>query len=121
MRDGVDELSPDATRDLFGPEAQAGGTADEAQANKITAPNPPDDDSDIVEPIERYRGLMAALYGSDFPLLEAFDKVTSENENFRLTGNMPMLEEMLVHCQPSDWAHWARGRWAYHASAVQNH
>ena len=108
-------------RDLFGPEAQAPGLSpDESKANQLAAPNPPDND-DLVEPIDRYRALMAALYGSDFPLIDAFDKLTSENPQYAAIGQMPTLEEMLPLTENSGWASWVRGRWSQHTSAVQMH
>jgi hypothetical protein len=108
-------------RDLFGPQAHSPGQSpDESQANAIVAPNPPED-GDLVEPIERYRGLMVALYGSDFPLIRAFDQLTSNDETFKVMGQMPTLEQMLPLCEASEWASWVRGRWSLHAAAVQMH
>lgn len=108
-------------RDLFGPEAATPGQSpDESKANQITAPNPPESD-DIVEPIARYRGLMQALYGSGFPLITAFDELTSQNPQYEMTGQMPTLEEMLPLTKGPDWVSWTRNRWNLHGAAVQMH
>ena len=109
-------------RDLFGPEAAGVSPGDAQRANEVTAANPPNSETDdIVEPIARYRALMAALYGSDFPLIEAFDKLTSGDPNFAARGTMPTLEQMLPLTEASAWASWTRGRWSYHAPAVEPH
>lgn len=108
-------------RDLFGPGALLPGQSPEpSKSNDITAPNPPED-TDLVEPIDRYRGLMGALYGSDFPLIDAFDKVTSDNPQYAATGQMPSLHDLLPFTRPEDWAKWVRTRWEHHAPAVQMH
>ena len=113
-------LTDAVMRDLFGPEAEVGPSGDPQRANEVTAPNLPETD-DLVEPIERYRALMAALYGSDFPLIDAFDRLTSEDPAFAAEGRMPTLEQMLPLTEASAWATWVRGRWTYHAAAVQQH
>lgn len=108
-------------RDLFGPDASTPGQSpDESKANQITAPNPPESD-DVVEPITRYRGLMQALYGSQFPLINAFDQLISQNPQYEMTGQMPTFEEMLPLTQGTEWVSWVRGRWSMHGAAVQMH
>lgn len=115
-------LTDAVMRDLFGPEAQVGPSGDPQRANDVAAPNPPTAETDeLVEPIERYRSLMAALYGSDFPLIDAFDRLTAEDPAFAAQGRMPTLEQMLPLTEASAWAQWTRNRWSYHAPAVAHH
>lgn len=115
-----DEGQLETLRDLFGPEAFAGEGTQPSKANEVAGPNPPDDE-DTTEPLDQYRSLMAALYGSDFPLIRAFDVVTEQDPTYEMTGRMPPLETLLPHTQPDEWATWVRGRWALHRAAVEMH
>lgn len=69
--------------------------ADPSQANEIVSPNPPDQ-LDMIPQTEQRKMLAAALYGSDFPAINASHK-------------------------PEDWASWVRGRWTAHRGAVEKH
>lgn len=106
-------------RDLFGPDAQGvqGGVS---KANELAAPNPPEDE-DQTEPIAQYASLMAALYGSDFPLIAAMQEVCADDPQYETKGILPPLEAMLKRTDHGQWASWARGRWALHRAAVEMH
>jgi hypothetical protein len=111
-------------RDLFGPEALGAG-GDDSQSNAIAAPNPPED-QDQTDPLDQLTGLMAALYGSDFPLIRAvnqFAAMAPDNvmEQGMQPNTMPPLPYLLAQCDPGDWVSWVRGRWNLHRAAVDMH
>lgn len=117
---GVTSASGEAWRDLFGPEAQGGLQNEPSASNTIAAPNPPEDFGDVT-PIDRQRNLMAALYGADFPLLQALDEERDADPQIDATGMMPTQERLLPRTTPDEWSAWVRGRWSAHRAAVELH
>lgn len=102
--------------ELFGP----GDLPGSSQTNEKVKPNPPEDHDDV-EPLERLSTLMAALYRSQFPLINALDRVRAQDPQFDLLGVMPPLQRLLAETQPDDWANWVRGTWSSHRAAVEMH
>lgn len=122
---GLSNPQAPVLRDLFGADAIVGDEADESKSNQITAPNPPDE-NDLTEPLDRLTGLMAALYGSDFPLIRAVNEISAMAPEEMLQigvvpNTMPPLKELLKRCDAGDWVSWVRGRWALHRAAVEMH
>lgn len=83
-------------------------------ANQKMEPNPPED-ADLVEPIERRRAMMIALYGPDFPLVKAMDTATANNDQ----DFSP--QHLAQYTEPDEWCVWARTRWDAHRAAVSTH
>ncbi len=127
---GVANMAPDEAmraglRDLFGENAVfAGDGTDESKANQVVAPNEPED-VDTTLPIDRIKSLMAALYGSDFPLINALDTVMGDSQRAMQDGmtmnSMPPLQELLKETSHDEWCMWTRGRWGLHRAAVEMH
>ncbi len=112
-------------RDLFGADALVGPEGNPERANQIAGPNAPDETEDAT-PIAQQCDLMAALYGSDFPLIRALHEWDAQSDEEKLAVGMvphqtPSLEQLLPRCEPMDWVRWVRGRWALHRAAVETH
>lgn len=92
-------------------------------ANLIAEPNPPDDEQDPSDTLDRLRALMVALYGMDFPLVNAWDTAVSKDPQYNETQTPPPLDVLLgiASEHPDEWAAWVRGRWGSHDAAVQMH
>jgi hypothetical protein len=110
--------------ELFGPDgAPPGAFSDGAgisETNEIAAPNPPDDD-DTIEQLDRLSDLMASLYGSSFPLIEALARVRAEEPEWDARQQLPPLERLIKETEPDDWQNWVRSRWSTHRQAVEMH
>lgn len=83
-------------------------------ANEKMAPNPPED-ADMVDPLERRQGLMRALYGPDFPLIDALqDAITAGEQDLS-------VHVLAKYTDSDDWCSWGRGRWDAHRASVATH
>lgn len=83
-------------------------------ANEKMQPNQPED-ADLVDPVDRRRARMAALYGNDFPLCTALDQAQAKGE---MVFDAATLAQ---YTTPDEWCTWARNRWSAHAPAVATH
>lgn len=83
-------------------------------ANEKMAPNPPED-ADLVDPLDRRQGLMRALYGPDFPLIDALADAVAAGERDL------SVHVLAKYTEPDDWCSWGRGRWDAHRASVATH
>ncbi len=83
-------------------------------ANEKMQPNAPED-AELVEPIERRRAMMSALYGPDFPFIAAIDAAQAAGA----TSVDP--RSLMAYTEPDDWCQWARNRWDAHRASVATH
>lgn len=83
------------------------------KANQQMQPNPPEDDGR--DAIEKRKNRMAALYGPDFPLIEALTEASTH-------GIQDFSPQSLAQLTTNDeWVSWVRGRWDAHRASTTTH
>lgn len=83
-------------------------------ANQKMEPNPPED-AETIDPIEQRQKVMAALYGPEFPLINALTEAKAKGEMIF------DVRTLAKYTTADEWCDWARLRWEAHRSAVATH